>query len=903
MRSLVILGALLLGAGLLFWALVGVNGPTDRSGASAAARPDGRTTAGGPLVPVAELEPSGDGERAAAVDDVATDAVAAAQIPSRLGLRFVDPRDGSAVADLPYVVFSERRPGFLADSGRSGAGGRAEVDRLPGDAWLVLTERRPPFAATLRAFWLEPGDEREVDVELDLGGSVVGRAVDDLGRPVQGAVVRLTSLPTRAYRLAREPRGLGELDDSPAATTDADGRFRVDALLSQPLSVWIDDQGRERPERLEPIALRLFDPSALDGPPLHFSAHAASGEVTDVGPLVLPRASRVSGVVVDSFGVPIDGALVIGGEENRWDERWSELPLEAEAASWYAPLADRPGASLTDAAGRFACDLPGTLADGASTIRLVVLTDVGYAIGPVLILEPGEVVNDLRIEVPLRPLVSLEVVGPDGRHVSSLGAVRVGADRSVAIVQPKAGFIYRVDLALHDRTVYLEARAEQDIGAWGAQLQQLPGGFARGVADRWIDRPFEVVVCLPGFAPTRTTLTPAVGHVMGGRATLEPAPRRTLRFVAASEPAVRSRTEVRLDGVVELDGEIRQWSDATSLWSDDLPFDLDLVGSTEEVGSVEIHLGAGVTRTLDSLEPRAEPYVVEVPFGVDAPQLGDASMPDEPRSSGRSVEPAVLRIEVVDGVTGQPVRGARVQPSAREVYEGGLVPHTGFPSETDDRGRTYVRVSNFGPLDVILRSPDHKTKLLDVRALVPGEDRDLGIVSLEPRPRFEVQVVGEGHAPLAGAVVHFDFLDGTTDEEGRCSFPIREGDDDPRLLGVALPFVGDEFLERIHFQTWMAPPEAGSVTPVVATDWRLVEVHVATADPPRWLEASTPSPSGEVIRWGRGAVAGLPLAKDGRFLFALGLGTWATPIAWGDDSPSTFVVEAGSGRQVVTVGD
>lgn len=148
---------------------------------------------------------------------------------------------------------------------------------------------------------LEDGATVEADVELPAAGTVVGRVVDGLGRPLAGARVYVGDLPL----LFQGTRGCVPDEEGPlggAVRTDDDGFFEH-AAAAVPRA----------PETVARLLVNGEDHGLL--PHLRVETTVIAGGRTDVGTLVLGPTSLalVRGVVVDEAGTPVAGAAVNGG--------------------------------------------------------------------------------------------------------------------------------------------------------------------------------------------------------------------------------------------------------------------------------------------------------------------------------------------------------------------------------------------------------------------------------------------------------------------------------------------------------------------------------------------------------------------------------------------------------------
>lgn len=292
-------------------------------------------------------------------------------------LRVIDATTRAPLADLPVVVWSERPHTHVFACGLTDDEGRLLVERLPEDVVIFETPRRAPHANTIAAIWLSEGQHRSFTMEVGYGGAATGRVVDDLGQPLAGVEVGADPQPG-GQLLAADVELQWREPDAPLAqrlrqrfegitTTDAEGRYQVDAIRSRAGAIWITDDGQMDPRREEPIKLRFRrgqttrtrDVLVNDG---------ATVELPDV---VFDRHRTFEGVVVDdATGAPIAGALVTAGaryilSQRAFDRPWTQRGLEPVAllsrrnpgldalAPWEAGFALAAEEAITDAAGRF----------------------------------------------------------------------------------------------------------------------------------------------------------------------------------------------------------------------------------------------------------------------------------------------------------------------------------------------------------------------------------------------------------------------------------------------------------------------------------------------------------------------------------------------------------------------
>lgn len=158
----------------------------------------------------------------------------------------------------------------------SDATGHAELP-APAGTWVVLVTKAG-FAPTTVDVPRPSGEHRtRVEVHLQQGSSLEGRAVDDEGHGLAPAVVRLTPLGERGSRRKNAPLGLREV------SVAADGTFRVTGLADGTWRIEGDAEGAGRSEPLEltvptseRLTLRFRRSGFLDGVVVHADGGVAA---------------------------------------------------------------------------------------------------------------------------------------------------------------------------------------------------------------------------------------------------------------------------------------------------------------------------------------------------------------------------------------------------------------------------------------------------------------------------------------------------------------------------------------------------------------------------------------------------------------------------------------------------
>ncbi|MFL5438455.1 MAG: carboxypeptidase regulatory-like domain-containing protein [Myxococcales bacterium] len=274
-------------------------------------------------------------------------------------------------ARLRVVPGVGEQPWRVAGIAKTASSGLARIAARPG-AYLVSV-RAEGFAPARKEFIRASGDPvTRVDVQLGTGASLAGRTVAKGSRePVPLAQVVVVDMlrnsgrgeaarraPFRAGRRQATPIDeIAPVEERSSATSDADGKFRVDGL----------EPGRYRVEARATGTARAALAVAVP----------ASGEVV----LELPAASFIEGSVVDFEGKPAAGAEVIasGGPTVVYGEatETGTFSLEVEPRTHFlsARLRDEAGKAddpVSVAAGQTARGVKIRLSPGASLAGVVV---------------------------------------------------------------------------------------------------------------------------------------------------------------------------------------------------------------------------------------------------------------------------------------------------------------------------------------------------------------------------------------------------------------------------------------------------------------------------------------------------------------------------------------------------
>jgi large repetitive protein len=231
--------------------------------------------------------------------------------------------------------------------------------------------------------WLPP-----VKMTLGPGARLVGRVLDDTGRPLAHADVEAVAGP-------------GD-DASNTVKTEKDGRFAIGPLLPGRYQLWARLTGHAMTAPQD-IQLRAEKESQLA--------------------IKLPRAIQVLGQAVDENGLPVSGAVASAALLSFGSQDLAvltgRLPMAADAANLPAEALNRQSlirSTASDGNGRFLLpDLPA----GSFRLELNAPTRLPVRRGPLLI-EPGKTVD-------LGRMVLASGVATQGRVLDAEGSPLAGA--------------------------------------------------------------------------------------------------------------------------------------------------------------------------------------------------------------------------------------------------------------------------------------------------------------------------------------------------------------------------------------------------------------------------------------------------------------------------------------------
>jgi hypothetical protein len=655
-------------------------------------------------------------------------AASAAAGTGTLRLRVLDEKTRAPVPDLNFIAYRERGGRKGLGNAKTDARGCAELREVEANTVVVRTERRPPYAEGTGAVWIEPGSTKDLELLLGPGGAFVGRVIDDLGQPIEGAEIRV----------AHEDKA-----PEPDSRSGPDGRFRVDCLASRPQSVWIVD-GALRPESWEPT----WVDASLGPTRAGKSAIPVPGQDLDVGDLVLPRGTTYSGRLFDASDRLVDGALI--GYQFR-----TSGPADPDFV-----LA--PGEVLTSGGGRF--ELSGV----PVLLRLVAWTREGlHQEFPVPLGEAGGRVDGL--ELHLRPELTLELEfvdekgAPatipaavqfdhsastpwgidrlrDGELASAIARSSDGARERAACKACDADGKWRLRLAIDPAKV-----GELKILAAGyaSIVEHSDGGFPALVARRIVLEKYPIfhVRLVPKDPDAK--LLPAPGVGVGVQ-------------ICMADPAHHAKANGQCCGLgssiaVQWRGEpvevllpVRRKAE----------FWIYARGPRPSAGTCDYS-------SIGPFAPGDQELVLTLDTAL-LPPPGEAVArnPPAPSSPGEK-HVANVTGHVVDARTGQVL--ARATASFAEVVAQGEPPRTA-DVHADERGELHGEGVPPGRWNVSVSSVGYKNLALGERTALDNETLDLGALALEPYPVHRLRVHGPTGKSLdrvwVGMIVRDPGIDG-----------------------------------------------------------------------------------------------------------------------------------------------
>jgi hypothetical protein len=764
----------------------------------------------------------------------AREELSAPPAPSRsrgVRLRVVDAATSEPLSALEVVAFSERPQTHRLARVRTDARGEVVLADLREDLVILETERRPPHAPALAVVWLANGGEQRIELRVGHGGGMQGRVVDESGRPVAGATIEVRD---------RRSLLLGEQGADPSCESDLEGRFLLEALANTARGIWLID-GAPRPEVVDPASLTVS--SGVRS--MSAEVLVKDGGVVDVGDLVLPSASVISGHVVDEDERPLAGSLVSGNYGRAYAVSNPELDHDAQAL---APGQDGftlwPGETLTDAAGAFAIEL------GPERFFATVVTPAGlHQLFPLPPLAAGERRDDVVFTMPSQSELRLELVSASGDRV-----------RPALTIWPPFSVTARLD-GVRDRI---------------AEVNEIQPGVVRATFRCRLRDVEQIMVRAPGFRPTtleargldlaqvqRVVLTPIAHHAL------------RLRFRASGEvPASRARESVLIHACLAPPAEQPAlFLGCCGVGAEQV---LELEHLAEEC-TLDVGADAPYWITLHGPftgEPTFGPYVPgDDVHEIIVPPLAARTEVEAARPPAAGT-PGTLVFTLVDQDSGRAFTADEAQlyaqrPNSRDACS---------PNARLGRDSALEASLPSGPWRVSLSARDSLRSVARDVTIESGSEVPLGTIALQSMPLVRGRVLEDDGSPCAlGTDVRIGHRSAMPDLEGR--FELRASVESPRTVVVTAhppaawgwsPMLSGKQVFEV------TPDERGEID-LRLRPWRAVEITVtgipdAIRESDHWVELWTDPPGKELwLNWSAHRLAALSGTSSGfRFLLTEG---------------------------------
>ncbi|MCC6409763.1 MAG: carboxypeptidase regulatory-like domain-containing protein [Planctomycetes bacterium] len=245
------------------------------------------------------------------------------------------------------------------------ADGRAMFELLPSRIALAITVRaeKRELARHGKRVRLEPGETRELDVDLGAAGTIVGTLRDQHGAPIAGREVTLTEsdAPDSRRRSSR------------TSPTDDSGGF---VFTEVPLGSWrVGVASSAGPETGD-------DPNGVYGRAQEATLTAATPRA--VVELVVARGVTIEGLVVDAAGAPVAGMHVLALDAEPSEQLGQDVlrrtETRADGTFSLSRVSTGEWRVWADASAGFAACEPVIAKGGDTGVRLVVTPGVSIEV-------------------------------------------------------------------------------------------------------------------------------------------------------------------------------------------------------------------------------------------------------------------------------------------------------------------------------------------------------------------------------------------------------------------------------------------------------------------------------------------------------------------------------------------
>ncbi|MCH2106431.1 MAG: carboxypeptidase-like regulatory domain-containing protein, partial [Planctomycetes bacterium] len=200
-------------------------------------------------------------------------------------------------------------------------GGLFEARALPTSLfWLGSVESPDYVDARTNATKLEPGEDRELSVALEMGARLSGLAVNEQGEPIEGARVSVRATNDTRFWMGGGRPQTGE--------SDSEGRFELRGIPAGEVRLSGSSDGLKNPE---PLELELGENDERGGQEL-----------------VFVDGLSIRGLVLWDDGAPVNGARVgietgEGQQTGRWGRSTDQLWVTTDESGAFVLTGLEPG--------------------------------------------------------------------------------------------------------------------------------------------------------------------------------------------------------------------------------------------------------------------------------------------------------------------------------------------------------------------------------------------------------------------------------------------------------------------------------------------------------------------------------------------------------------------------------
>ena len=542
---------------------------------------------------------------------------------------------------------------------------------MPGGSWRCASRERGRFRPP--SSWVPEGP-------------LTGRLVDDRGLPLSGYILK-----------ARKDHGAPGFAQSrhpvweEAVRTGKDGRFEVPHLAARPSGVHLIENETDVVSWLK-CELGLFA-SGYPEEPIKLHLFELTGDETqDLGDIVIERGVTYAGRLLEEDGRPVIGALATTRSRiftNGLNRVFGNAPRSIDP--WQEPIDFRPDECRTDGSGRFLLRLRDRAADPRPRVSgLYVWTRDGRKANFDLpAAKPGEAVQDLEFRLGDDYVFEIELTDEAGKPTRPWGEDGV----------PTGLVSYRGEnVRFFPERIPIDVVFRGEQASWSNAVGPDPDGKVRFQIDSSRGVPAGLHLSVPGFEQVDDFFPEDPPHRIVRRYALKPFSRIVLeaRLFGALD-----RLDVRKDHICfQACPESPETKRAAGVLDDHWKSGLGSISRFRPDDDLTRVVLPVRTRDPCWIYVRLESKTAHMPtrfFGPFEPSetlrsirieilsgAGDGEPGATPRAAAEAKGPPVHRgrgrvtLTLIDGNTGEPLKGARLQLESRETGKDRKPPRRAF---------------------------------------------------------------------------------------------------------------------------------------------------------------------------------------------------------------------------------